>query len=122
MKELSYKLFFKALSNTTRFEIIKLLKKRPKNVTEISEALGFEQSRISHNLKCLENCGFVNSKYNGKSRIYSLDPEIVAILNAIDKHIVKYHEWLRTCGVLEKNRITKTLLAIKVIGKNNEAI
>lgn len=105
MNELSYKLFFKAISNTTRFEIVTLLRRSPKNVTELCEKLGFEQSRISHNLKCLENCGFVNCKYNGKNRIYSLDSEVAAILYAIDKHLVNYRERLRTCGVLEKHKI-----------------
>lgn len=103
MKELSYRLFFKAFSNSTRFEIIRLLRKGPKNVSQISWRLGFEQSRVSHNLKCLENCGFVNSKWDGKHRIYYLDEEhIVPILDGIDRHIEKYNERLECCGVIEK--------------------
>ncbi len=103
MKELSYKLFFKAFSNKTRFEIIRLLRNGPKNVTGISLELGFEQSRVSHNLKCLENCGFVNLEWDGKHRIYSLDEEhIVPILEGIDKHIDKYNKRLECCGVLMK--------------------
>ncbi len=102
MKELSYKLFFKALSNKTRFEIITLLRKRPKGVTEICKELKFEQSRVSHNLKCLEACGFVNSKWNGKNKIYELDRNhIIPILNNIDKHIERYDKRLETCGVLK---------------------
>ncbi len=103
MKELSYKLFFKAFSNRTRFEIIRLLRNGPKNVTEISTELGFEQSRVSHNLKCLENCGFVNLEWNKKHRIYSLDEEhIMPILGGIDMHIDKYNKRLECCGVLMK--------------------
>lgn len=102
-EELSYKLFFKAFSNKTRFEIIKLLKKGSKSVTEISKNLGYEQSRISHNLKCLENCGFVNSKRNGKNKIYSLDEKhIIPILNEIDRHIKKYRKRLECCEVIGK--------------------
>jgi len=102
MKELSYKLFFKAFSNKTRFEIIRLLKKCPKSVTEICKELGFEQSRVSHNLKCLENCGFVSSKRNGKNKIYSLDKKhILPILDNIDKHIERYNRRLESCGILE---------------------
>jgi len=101
MKELSYKLFFKAFSNNTRFEIIRLLKKGPKSVTEICKELGFEQSRVSHNLKCLENCGFVSSKRNGKNKIYSLDKKhILPILENIDKHIERYNKRLESCGIL----------------------
>ncbi len=105
MKELShrsYRLFFKAFSNKTRFEIIKLLRTRQKSVTEICKKLKFEQSRVSHNLKCLEACGFVSSKWNGKNKIYFLDKKhIIPILDNIDKHIESYDKRLKSCGVLK---------------------
>lgn len=103
MNELSYRLFFKAFSNRTRFEIIKLLRTGSKSVTDMCKELKFEQSRVSHNLKCLETCGFVSSKWNGKNKIYSLDKEhILLILNNIDKHIERYSKRLKICGVLKK--------------------
>ncbi|MBI2140831.1 helix-turn-helix transcriptional regulator [Candidatus Woesearchaeota archaeon] len=95
MNELSYKLFFKAISNKTRFEIV--------------TRLGLEQSRVSHNLKCLVDCGFVNGRYKGKSRIYSLTPEVVDILNAINRHLDKYHAHLKSCGALEKHDAPRSL-------------
>lgn len=102
MKELPYKLFFKAFSNKTRFEIIKLLRKGPRNVTEICKELKFEQSRVSHNLKCLEVCGFVTCKWEGKNKIYSLEKKtMLPILNNIDKHIKKYNKRLECCGILK---------------------
>lgn len=101
MKELSYKMFFKAFSNKTRFGIIKLLRKGPKNVTQICRELKFEQSRVSHNLKCLEALGFIFSTWNGRNKIYSLDKKhIIPILSNIDKHIEKYNERLESCGFL----------------------
>lgn len=101
MNELSYQLFFKAFSNNTRCEIIRLLRKGKKNVSEISSELGFEQSRVSHSLKCLENCGFVNTKWNGKKKYYSLDDEhILPMLEEIDKHIERYSERLKSCGLI----------------------
>ena len=57
-----YEMFFKALSNRTRLEIIQFLKEGPKTVNEICDKLKFEQSRVSHNLKRLEHCGFVSCK------------------------------------------------------------
>lgn len=102
MKEKSYDLFFKAFSNNTRFEIIKLLRKKPMSVSEIIEKTGFEQSRISHNLKCLESCGFVDAKQNGKQRIYELDKKhIIPILKEIDKHLQSYNKRLVSCGVIK---------------------
>lgn len=101
MKNLSYNLFFKAISNITRFEIIKLLRNKPYNVSQISQKLRFEQSRVSHNLKCLEKCGFVVSRKNKKTRVYSLNGYIKPILGAIDKHLIKYNDGLKRCGIIK---------------------
>ncbi len=102
MIELSYKLFFKAFSNKTRFEIIKLLRKGPKHVSDMGKELGFEQSRVSHNLKCLVDCGFVHNRYDGKNKVYSLDKKhILPILKNMDRHIQSYNERLKACGVLK---------------------
>ena len=109
MKELSYRLFFKAFSNKTRFEIIKLLRRKQKSVTGICKELKFEQSRVSHNLKCLEACGFVSFRWNGKNKIYSLDKKhIIPILNNVDKHIKVYSKRLEHCGIL-KNKSCKII-------------
>lgn len=98
-----YRLFFKAFSNHTRLEIIKLLRKKPLTVTEICERTGFEQSRVSHNLRCLENCGFVKVEQNGNFRKYSLDKEtIVPIIDLFEKHVKKYKRRLECCEVIGK--------------------
>ena len=95
-------LFFKAFSNETRLEIIDLLKGGALTVTELCEKTGFEQSRVSHNLKCLENCGFVVAEQNGKWRKYSLDKEtILPMVKLFDKHIKKYKGRLECCGVIK---------------------
>lgn len=102
MKELSYKLFFKALSNKTRFKIINSLRKGSKSVSELVKETGFEQSRISHNLKCLIDCGFVENNRNGKQVIYSLNKETIKpLLKLIDKHIEKYSNHLTHCGIIK---------------------
>jgi DNA-binding transcriptional ArsR family regulator len=102
MKYLSYKLFFKALANKTRFEIIRVLRKGPKSVTELVRETGFEQSRISHNLKCLIDCGFVENNRDGKQVIYSLNEETIKpLLELIDKHIIKYEKHLKKCGIIK---------------------
>jgi len=103
MIDISYKLFFSAFSNKTRFEIIKLLRNgNPKNVSELCKELSFEQSRVSHNLRCLIDCGFVEVKQDGKNRVYSLNKETVyPMIGLMDKHIKKYQKHLVKCGVLE---------------------
>jgi len=73
------------------------------SVSEIIKKSGFEQSRVSHNLKCLEDCGFVNSKQKGKNKIYSLDKNhIIPILKNMEEHIESYNKRLVSCGVIIK--------------------
>jgi len=96
-----YNRFFKAFSNKTRVEIITLLRKKPLSVSEICAGTGYEQSRISHNLKCLEHCGFVNVTSDGNFRVYSLDEEvIIPILNMLAPHLERYGERIKTCEAL----------------------
>ncbi len=97
-----YRLFFKAFSNQTRLEIIRLLRKRPLTVSEICEETGFEQSRVSHNLECLKHCGFVKVARNNNLRKYALDEEtIIPVVDLFEKHIKKYEARLENCGVLK---------------------
>jgi DNA-binding transcriptional ArsR family regulator len=109
-----HRLFFKAFSNKTRLELIHLLRKKPLTVTEICKKTDFEQSRVSHNLKCLENCGFVSKENEGNFRRYSLDKEtIIPIVELFEKHIKKYKKRLKCCEVLENQRFSKQKKVIK---------
>jgi DNA-binding transcriptional ArsR family regulator len=106
-----YTLFFKALSNETRIRIVHLLREGPRNVSQICEALGMEQSRVSHNLRCLAHCGFVTVQQNGKNREYSLDREVVLpILEAVDGHIERCRVGLKSCEVLREERNQKVTI------------
>jgi len=96
-----YREFFRALSNPTRFAIVQLLRERPHYVGEMVEKLAFEQSRVSHNLGCLLNCGFVEWEWRGKNKVYRLHSDLLPILNAIDKHLGRYAPALRSCQVLK---------------------
>ncbi len=105
MTKMSYTLFFKALSNDTRLAILDLLRKGPKSATEIGEALHMEQSRVSHNLACLINCGFVIAKQHGKNKVCSLNKQtVIPLLEIIDRHIKEYGKNLEGCEVLKDVR------------------
>ena len=95
-----YREFFRALANPTRFAIVQLLRAEPHNVGQIGEKLGLEQSRVSHNLACLLNCGFVEWEWNSKNKVYRLKPDLRPILTGIEKHLHRYAPALETCGVL----------------------
>lgn len=85
--ENKYYLFFGNLANPLRIEIITCLKQGDKNVSEISEQIGVEQSKLSHALSNLRECNIVNVKQRGKERVYSLNRRtMLPILNLIDLH------------------------------------
>lgn len=98
-----YSLFFKALANAARMKIISLLRDGPRSVSDICKELGFEQTMVSHHLKCLSFCGFVNSDRKGKNKIYSLNEEtITPLLRIADRHLDKYATNLFECEVLKR--------------------
>ena len=105
-----YREFFRALSNQTRFSIVQLLREKPHYVNEMVEKLRVEQSRVSHNLSCLLNCGFVEWQWNGKNKVYRLNSDLQPILSGIEKHLAKYSPALDSCQTLKNE--SKPLLVI----------
>ena len=96
-------LLFKALSNEPRVRILNLLRKGPRSVGEIVDALKLEQTVVSHNLKCLAFCGLVSVSRIGKTREYSLNRETVdPIFSAGVRHISQFATNLRECESLER--------------------
>ena len=86
-----YRQFFGTLANQVRLDIINVLSKRQSNVSDIVDALDYEQSTISHSLRRLEECGFVSVTKNGKERIYELNNNtITPLLALMDTHMYTY--------------------------------
>ncbi|TLY01303.1 MAG: helix-turn-helix transcriptional regulator [Thaumarchaeota archaeon] len=99
-----YALFFQALANQTRMQVLHLLsEKGGMSVSEICNELGLEQTHVSHNLKCLTFCGLVTPSREGKSRIYSINEQtVLPLLKVVDNHLRNYASNLFTCDVLER--------------------
>ena len=90
--------FFSTLANPTRLAIMEQLSNSDMNVTELSEALGQEQSMISHNLEKLTRCRFVCSTRKGKAIVYSLNKETAsALFNAVKNHAKKHCPYKGKC-------------------------
>ena len=86
-----YKIFFTSLANPNRLQIITALRQGSKNVSEICQATGFEQTMVSHNLKKLEHCGMAFVEQKGKNRYYTLNKKTIKpLLQLIDNHIKEY--------------------------------
>ena len=61
------------------------------SVGELAEALGQEQSMVSHNLKPLLECNLITSHREGKKHIYTVNVETISpILEAIENHAKKF--------------------------------
>jgi DNA-binding transcriptional ArsR family regulator len=76
--------FFKALGNSTRLRMIKMLAIREMCVCEIMVSLGMTQSNASHHLEMLERVGIVKKRKEGKWTFYSLaKPEMVDLLDSL---------------------------------------
>ena len=93
MSKETYGIFFGTLANKNRLQIINLLRKDKKCVTEICNELKFNQTTVSHNLKRLLRCGFVFAEKKGKYRYYSLNKKTIKpLMRLIDQHMKEYCE------------------------------
>lgn len=73
--------------------IIEVLISGPKSVSEICSLISEEQSKVSHNLRKLMECNFLEVERKGKQRVYSLNKDtIIPILKLVEKHVHKYCE------------------------------
>lgn len=63
----------KALSNDTRFEILRMLHARDLCVCELEVALGLAQSKISYHLSILRDAQLVKVVQDGRWSVYSLE-------------------------------------------------
>ena len=90
--------FFSTLANPTRLAILEALGKSDMSVTQLANALGQEQSMVSHNLRPLERCKFVYFERRGKSKVYSLNRDTVETLfKTVENHAQNHCLFGGTC-------------------------
>ena len=93
--------FFQGLSDPTRVRILELLGERPCTVTELVEALGLAQGRVSSHLSCLRWCGYVEARVEGRFNRYRLVDERVREILHLGEAIVRDNaSRLTSCLVL----------------------
>jgi ArsR family transcriptional regulator len=81
--------FFKALSDSNRLRIIKMLQTKPLCVCEITNVLGLATSTVSQHLKILKEAGFILEEKDGKWVNYLINPRpsdsrISSLLSSLD--------------------------------------
>jgi len=83
---------FKALSDTNRIRILKMLQVRPLCVCEISDVLCLANSTVSKHLSILKDTDFITDRKENKWVIYSLNR--TTLENYVRDIIPLMQEWL----------------------------
>ena len=99
------RLFFTAIGSTSRYRILEKLMNGSLNVNSIAEETGISQSNASHHMECLINCGFVEMENVGKEHVYSINKEVLPILEGMEKHMLRYRKHLLACGIIGESKI-----------------
>jgi ArsR family transcriptional regulator, nickel/cobalt-responsive transcriptional repressor len=69
-----------ALSAPSRVLILGRLRESPCSVGELAEAVGMEQSAVSHQLRLLRHLGLVRGQREGRMTVYALHDSHVGVL------------------------------------------
>ncbi|MGC8622609.1 MAG: ArsR/SmtB family transcription factor [Candidatus Micrarchaeia archaeon] len=109
MDKLSFKVFFHAIGDYSRFSILSSLLEREMNVNEIAASTGIEQSNVSHHLQCLLNCGLVSLRKEGKAHFYSVNREARQMIEGIKKHIGMYEKKIISCNIANRGYISTVI-------------
>jgi DNA-binding transcriptional ArsR family regulator len=92
---------FEVLGAPPRRRILSELRRRPRSVNELVEALGAGQPAVSKHLKVLREAGFVACRGEGQQRIYSLQP---APFRELDDWLAPYRRlWTHHLDALERH-------------------
>ena len=82
--------FFAIFGDTTRMQLLMLLRFREMNVTDIAQALNMSISAVSHQLKTLRQNDLVRTRREGKYIYYYLsDDHVVDIIDQGGDHILE---------------------------------
>jgi ArsR family transcriptional regulator len=81
--------FFKAISDSNRLRILKMLQTKPLCVCEIKNVLQLATSTVSQHLKILKEAGFIIEEKDGKWVNYLIhsrpsDPRVASLLTSLD--------------------------------------
>jgi ArsR family transcriptional regulator len=91
-----------ALSAPSRVSILACLLEGPHTVSELMEALGMEQSAVSHQLRVLRDHTLVKAERQGRARVYALyDEHVAALFEEALRHV---EERSRPSRILRRGR------------------
>jgi DNA-binding transcriptional ArsR family regulator len=88
-------------ANPIRLSVLLLLSRRGEmSVSELVEAIGVPQSRVSSHVRCLAWCGYVRARREGGSSFYSIaDERVLGILELSEGILEDNLEHVEACDV-----------------------
>jgi DNA-binding transcriptional ArsR family regulator len=93
--------FFRGLDEPLRVLLLELLLDGEQSVTELVEATGSSQGRVSTHLGCLRWCGYVTARREGRKVYYRLaDDRVRALLRIAQELMADHAQQLLACGVV----------------------
>ncbi len=101
--------FFRGLDDPTRVLILELLLQGERSVSELVEATGSPQGRISNHLGCLRHCGYVTTRRDGRWVYYRLaDDRVRALLRIAQELMADHAQELLSCAVVSPDMADAT--------------
>lgn len=92
-----------ALSTPSRVQILGCLLDGPRTVSELMDALGMEQSAVSHQLRVLREHTLVKAEREGRKRVYALyDGHVVTLLEEALRHVEHRSKSRRRIGLARR--------------------
>lgn len=85
------------LSESSRLEILEILREGEKRVSELVDATGLSQPNVSKHLACLWSCGLVAKEKRGREVYYWLIDGVADLLRAVDVVVDQAGETVGAC-------------------------
>lgn len=90
--------FFRALGDPSRLKVLYSLLDGEKSVGELVQLVGSSQGRVSNHLACLKQCGFVDTRRDGKFVFYRIaDGQVRQLLEVSRLMIARNAERIWAC-------------------------
>ena len=92
---------FRSLGEPSRLAIVSHLLLGEHRVVELTEHLGLAQSTVSAHLRCLLDCGLVQSRPVGRASVFAVthEPDVLAVLAAAEGLLASTGDAVVLCPV-----------------------
>lgn len=97
--------FFRALGDPSRLRLLEFLLHDEHTVTECIQHIGLSQGRVSTHLACLADCGYVQSRRDGRRAYYRVaDPRVADIVVLAHALAADNHTAIACCDRIDAHQ------------------